>query len=76
MSKPSDHDTYADEPQFDSFDVTCVVGTVMLDGSGEDPPHVAAFKLIALHDTPGEYVFPLAPGGKCRVTVAYENERG
>lgn len=62
------------EPEkMESFDVTCTIGTVFL-GNGEESPHVAAFKLIAMHDTPGTYRFPMGNGGTVVVDVEYENE--
>jgi hypothetical protein len=56
----------------DHFDVTSVIGRVVFDGTGDDTPHEAAFRIIARHDTPGEYTFPLPDGGTCRVAVTYE----
>lgn len=51
------------------------VGEVTVDPYGEGPPpHVAAFGLIAMHDTPGEYEFPMADGRTCHVSVAYVAE--
>jgi hypothetical protein len=55
----------------DGFDVTCVIGRVNLTEDGEHSPHEAAFLLIAAHDAPGTYTFPLRHGGDCRVTVEY-----
>lgn len=61
--------TMQDSPT--GFDVTCVIGRVEFDNTGEHTPHEAAFLLIAKHDAPGEYVFPNADGGTCRVSVDY-----
>lgn len=54
-----------------TFDVTCVIGSVKI-GAGTMSPHVAAFALIAEHDAPGRYSFPMAHGGMCHVTVEHE----
>lgn len=54
------------------FDVTCVIGRITF-GDGDMNPHEAAFRLIAQHDAPGTYSFPLATGGTCNVTVEYDN---
>lgn len=58
------------------FDVVCTIGRVELGEDGEDSPHVAAFKLIAQHDTPGTFTFPMSDGGECAVTVEYSEPRG
>jgi len=55
------------------FDVTCVIGRVVIAGGGPHPPHVAAFMLIAEHDAPGTYTFPMANGNECRVTVVHDD---
>jgi hypothetical protein len=57
--------------RLNSFDVTCVIGTVRTDAAnGEyESPHVAAFALIAKHNADGTYTFPHADGGTVRVTV-------
>lgn len=54
-----------------SFEVTCVLGRVDLVGDGERGAHEAAFALVAQHDTPGDYTFPLGDGRTCRLSVAY-----
>jgi hypothetical protein len=57
--------------EMESFDVTCVIGTVHVTHDGTDmPPHHAAFLLIAEHNAEGEYVFPY-DGGTCHVDVAF-----
>lgn len=59
-----------------SFDVTCVIGTVELDGGvGGLSPHEAAFLLIAQHDAPGTYQFPMPDGRTMAVTVDHEEVR-
>jgi hypothetical protein len=65
---------YHDEVARSSFLVTMrqVVGEIEVDPYGDGPPpHVAAFQMIALHDTPGSYEFPMADGRVCSVEVAY-----
>lgn len=56
-----------------SFDITCVIGTVVLDGQG-DHPHVAAMKVIGQHtiDGGGVYRYPDPVGGEVTVTVERE----
>lgn len=54
------------------FDVTCVIGRVDLTEKGDVPANVAAFMLIASHDAPGHYSFPMPMGGKVNVAVDYE----
>lgn len=39
---------------FATFPVTCVVGTVVV-GSGDDPPAVAAMRIIVQADIPGMF---------------------
>lgn len=56
------------------FDVVCTIGRVELGPDGEDSPHVAAFKLIAQHDAPGTFSFPMRDGGECAVTVEYSDD--
>jgi hypothetical protein len=60
----------------DGFDVTVetVIGHVHLDHEGEDPPHVAAFKVIALADQEGTFRYPMSDGRTCAVTVEWEGE--
>lgn len=57
------------DPLATSFDVTCVIGTVVMDGQGTENPHMAAFRLIAEHDAPGVYSFPNAYGMQTVVEV-------
>lgn len=64
---------WRDDP-FGGFDVTCVIGHVSLDPAGATPAHVAAFSLIAEHDAPGSYRFPMADGRTCLVDVSWEGE--
>lgn len=59
------HETWIDEnnnpyPHADapSFDVTCILGTVVL-GHGNQTPYAAALALIAEHDGPGTFTFPI-----------------
>jgi len=57
----------------ESFDVTCVVGTVDLTNDPTaEAPHVAAFRLIAEHNAEGVYNFPHEDGGAYRITVEVE----
>jgi hypothetical protein len=59
--------------EFD-FDVTCVLGSVHVQ-PGEGPsPHVAAFSMIAEHDVPGTYSFPMSNGQTCVVSYSYEDD--
>lgn len=61
------------------FDVVvqAVIGHVDVQPFGEgESPHVAAFRLIAGHDTPGSYSFPMADGRVCRVEVEYAEVTG
>lgn len=60
----------------DSFDVTCVIGTVSLtdDGTG-DPPGIVAMRMIAEHDAEGTYRFPRADGREQVVTIEYVGEQ-
>jgi hypothetical protein len=51
------------------FDVLCVVGRVEFGDTGEDPPYVAAFRLIGEHGAVGTYEFPTEDGLTCRVAV-------
>lgn len=59
-----------------SFDVTCVIGTVSFsdDGTG-DPPGIVAMRMIAEHDAPGTYRFPRADGTEQVVTIEYVGEQ-
>lgn len=52
-----------------SFDVTCVLGTVVFDERANGNPTMEAFSLIVEHDTPGEYTFPNLYGGTTRVII-------
>lgn len=63
----------SDDGEVVSFDVTvrAVIGTVETNVFGQRPPHVVAFELIAMHDTPGTYEFPMPDGRTCCVEVAY-----
>jgi hypothetical protein len=54
-----------------SFPVTQVIGEVTIDRDSDLTAHEAAFLLIARHDTPGDFHFPLSDGRTCEVTVAY-----
>lgn len=58
----------------DGFDVTQVIGRVVFDEAGDRSPHEAAFCVIARHDTPGDYTFPLPNGDTCHVSVHYESD--
>jgi hypothetical protein len=61
-----------ERPRTAGFDITCVIGHVDIDPYGEgEPAHVVAFKLIAEHDSPGVYKFPMADGRTCVVGVDY-----
>lgn len=53
------------------FDVTCVVGRVLLDAAAEESPLVAAFKLIGEHGAQGSFSFPLEDGSICHVDVEH-----
>jgi hypothetical protein len=61
-----------------SFDVImrAVIGTIEVSPYGEgEPPHIAAFKLIADQDTPGVYEFPvLGTEIVKRITVEHIDE--
>lgn len=60
----------------DSFDVTCVIGTVNLsDDPAGDPPGIVAMRMIAEHDAPGTYRFPRADGTEQVVTIEYVGEQ-
>jgi hypothetical protein len=63
--------TVAVEPPT-GFDVTCVIGRVSFDQTGEFTPAQAAYLLIAEHDADGHYSFPSQSGGIHHVTVEYE----
>jgi len=56
------------------FDVTCVVGSVFVSEDGNQSPVAAAFQIIAEHDAPGVFTFPLEGYGTFRVTVEHERE--
>jgi hypothetical protein len=60
-------------PDVDGFDVVCKVGRVSFNDKTGMPPHVAAFQLIAEHDAPGVYSFPMPDGRTCSVDVAFED---
>lgn len=53
------------------FDVTCVVGHVEFDSTGDLTPHEAAFLVIARHDNRGTFQFPMLDGRTMSVTVDY-----
>jgi hypothetical protein len=53
-----------------AFDVTCVIGTVVMTPDGERHPNECAFELIAKHDAPGTFTFP-GPHGEIAVTVEH-----
>jgi hypothetical protein len=57
-----------------SFDVTCTIGTVFLDGDGPHTPLEAAMLLIAQHGAPGTFRFPAEQGGFTTVTVDHDPE--
>jgi hypothetical protein len=59
-----------------SFDVVCVVGTVIVGPEGDESPHMAAFRLIAEHDAPGTYTFPNAWGGTTAVEIENPQQEG
>lgn len=63
-------DEITDQPTFDVV-VQAVIGKVVIDPQGSMSAHVAAFSIIAEHDTPGLYSFPLPDGRTCQVEVAY-----
>ncbi len=64
--------TKAHEQEIQSFDVTCVVGTVELtDGPGMSAS-AQAMILIAEHDAEGVYEFPIGNGQTQRVIVERE----
>lgn len=61
----------------ESFDVVCVIGTVHLNAhSGFVNPNHAAMMLIAEHDAPGFYSFPMEDGRTQTVTVEYSEREG
>lgn len=57
-----------------SFDVTCTIGTVYLDGEGDHTPMEAAMLLIARHEAPGTFRFPHPVSGTIAVTVDHEED--
>ena len=56
-----------------AFDVTCVIGTVVvdLDATDGERPDIVAMKMIAEHDAQGTFTFPMPDGRTQRVTVEY-----
>lgn len=56
------------------FDVTCVVGRVEFDQDAGESPYEAAMRLIARHDAPGSFRFPMVHGGTCLVDVSWNGE--
>lgn len=54
----------------EGFDVVCVLGHISPSPDGTESATLAAFRLIAEHDAPGEYTFPNGYGGTTFVTVA------
>jgi hypothetical protein len=54
-----------------SFDVTCVIGTVVYDDLSSEAANAVAFRLIGEHNAPGTYSFPMANGGTIRVIVEH-----
>jgi hypothetical protein len=58
-----------------SFDVTCTIGTVYLDGDGPNTPLEAAMLLIAQHGAPGTFHFP-SEQGTTTVTVSHDLQEG
>ena len=54
-----------------SFDVTCVVGTVILTDTGDVSPYQAALDCIGHHGAPGSFTFPMEDGRTCFVDVAH-----
>lgn len=74
MGHLKDHYDYpkpSNESPKDGFDVTCVIGRVEFDATGDLSPHEAAFLLIARHDTRGTFCFPMEDGRTMSVTVDY-----
>jgi len=72
MSKQMPTEAWEDD-RFGSFDITCVIGTVEYERNGDGrPAHVAAFEMVAMHDTPGRFSWPMPHGGTCHVTVEHE----
>jgi len=47
------------------------IGEVTVSDDGPMTTHQAAYALIANHDTPGTYEFPMSSGAICEVTVVY-----
>jgi hypothetical protein len=70
-------DTYQPETSqpADTFDVTCVIGKVVIGWESSETvittPYEAAMLLIARHDAPGVYTFPMPSGGVTQITVEY-----
>lgn len=60
-----------DHRVMDGFDVTCTIGTVLFDETGDLTPSEAAFLLIARHDTRGKFTFPMEDGRTMEVIVDY-----
>lgn len=63
-------DPFTGEPFSFPVTVRAVIGRISV-GEGEHAPHEAAFLLIARHDEPGVYEFPMANGGVCTVEVTH-----
>jgi hypothetical protein len=72
--RPVRRKTSRREIHANSFDVTCVVGTVELDVNGNNGlgPTEAAMVLIAQHGAPGTFKFPLPDGTTAVVDVSFE----
>lgn len=65
---------FPDEPFSFAVTLRATIGFVEVSNDPADldmPPHVAAFGLIARHDTPGTYEFPMANGDTCIVEVQH-----
>lgn len=69
MAMPSPKQV-AEDARSGSFDVTCVIGTVIPSEDGTLSSHEAAFVLIAKHDTPGTFSWS-NDGHEVVVTVEY-----
>lgn len=72
MARQHDPIPVQDGPFTFPVTVRSVIGEVEVDPYGDGPtPHQAAFYLIASHDTPGTYEFPMRDGRMCCVEVSY-----
>jgi hypothetical protein len=55
-----------------TFNVTQVIGSVVLDGTGDMSGKEAAFQVIAKNADDGVFRFPMPDGNDCIVTVEFD----